>query len=75
MYVFLEMSVNGAPWEPLGRLSATDRELAEWRAIFDECADPFDAIEQLPENTLLRDMLDVTRLEGHQVRVSFVQEH
>jgi hypothetical protein len=29
----------------------------------------------LPENTLLRDMLDVTRLEGHQVRVSFVQEH
>jgi hypothetical protein len=74
MHELLETSANGAPWEVLGRVSA-DSELAEWRAIFDECADPFDAIERLPENTLLRDLLDVTRLEGHQVRVSFFQDH
>jgi hypothetical protein len=67
---------GSASWELLGTYTAHDAaELASLREVLSRHANPYAALKELPPGTLIYDLLDVCRLEGHQARISFVEEH
>jgi hypothetical protein len=72
----VEMKPQGSEnWELLGTYTANDAaELAVLRSILHRHENPVDALKELPPG-LIYDLIDVVRLEGHQARISFVEEH
>jgi hypothetical protein len=63
-------------WELLGTYTAHDAaELASLRELFRRHVTPYDALKELQPGTLIYDLLDVCRLERHEVRIAFVEDH
>jgi hypothetical protein len=64
-----------AVWELLGDFSASGEELTAIRSVLSRHENALDALKALPPGTLMYDLLDVCRTDGHKVRISFIEEH
>jgi hypothetical protein len=74
MRVLVEFRPGGASWERFGTFTAAPDEMAALRSVL-ECHDnPYDALSTLPRG-LLFDTLEILRSDGHEARVSFLEDH
>jgi hypothetical protein len=74
MHVIIETRKPGAPaWDAVGRFTASDQEIDELKTLL-EGHEPLEVLDRLPRG-LLWDVLDSIRLENHEVKVTFCEDH
>lgn len=69
------MKPQGKDWEHLGTFTADDAVINDIREIIVHHKDPYDAISELPAGTLMRDVLEICRSEGHDVKLIIEGDH
>jgi hypothetical protein len=72
--VLLEFRPVGASWERLGTFTAALDEIAALRSAIERHDNPYDALSTLSRG-LLWDTLDVLRVEGHEARLTFLEDN
>jgi hypothetical protein len=72
--VLVEFRPAGASWETLGTFTAAPNEIAALRAVLEAHENPYQALTLLPKG-LLWDTRDVLRSEGHEARLTFLEDH